>query len=306
MKKLLSTLTATMLLTGSALAQTAAPATAPATTAPVTTLKADPALWVVSDADTTIYLLGTVHVLKPGTEWLDGGVKAAYDKSSEIVLELIAPEPAAQQAAVAKFAIDPDGPPLREKLTPELRVRYETAAAALGLPAPALEKFQPWFVTTLLSLTAMGKAGYDAESGVERQITAAAKRDGKPLSGLETMEEQLGFFASLAEPTQIALLDTTLTQLPDLNTVFGAMVGAWAKGDPDALAKLMNQSLSLSPELVKVLLTDRNARWAKWIDDRLDTPGTVFVAVGTGHLAGKGSVQDFLKARKLKAKRIPS
>ena len=115
-----------------------------------------------------------------------------------------------------------------------------------------------------------------------------------------------GFFASLPEAAQIKLLKASVEQMPEAKAFFDKMVGNWAKGDPDALAAMMNEAMRDSPELAKVLLVDRNERWAKWIDDRLDTPGTVFVAVGAGHLAGKGSVQDYLKARKLKAKRIPS
>ena len=284
-----------------AAAQPPAPAPIPAPK-----LMADPALWVVKDADTTIYLMGTVHVLKPGTEWLDGGVKKAYDASSEVVIELIQPDAAASQAAIGKFAVDPDGPPLTQKLSPELRAKYEAVAKELGVPAPALERFEPWFAATVLSLTAIGKAGYDPESGVERQLSAAAKRDAKTMGALETLEEQLGFFASLPEPAQIAFLKGAVEQMPEAKVFFDRMVGNWAKGDPDALGAMMTEAMRDSPELVEVLLVKRNERWAKWIDDRLDKPGTVFVAVGAGHLAGKGSVQDYLKARKLKAVRIPS
>ncbi len=301
MKKFLAALAATTLLGGSAIAQTAAPAPAASPK-----LMADPALWVVKDKDTTIYLLGTVHFLKPGTIWLDGGVKKAYDASSEVVLELIQPEAAVAQAAIGKYAIDPDGPPLTQKLSPELRAKYEAVAKDLGLPVAAFEKFTPWFASTILSLTAIGKVGYNPESGVERQITDAAKRDAKKLGALETLEEQLGFFASLPEAAQLALLKGTIEQMPEMKTFFDTMVANWAKGDPDALARMLNDAMRDSPELVDVLLTKRNERWAKWIDDRLDSPGTVFLAVGAGHLAGKGSVQDYLKARKLKAKRIPS
>jgi uncharacterized protein len=304
MKKFLAALAATTLLAGSALAQTAAPAAA--TTAPAPKLMADPALWVVKDADTTIYLLGTVHVLKPGTEWLDGGVKKAYDASTEVVLELIQPDPAAAQAIVGKYAVDPDGPPLSQKLSPELRAKYEKVAADLGLPAAALEKFQPWFVSTILSVTAIGKAGYNGESGVEQQITAAAKRDAKRMGALETMEEQLGFFAALPEAAQLTLLKASIDQMPEAKSFFDSMVAAWAKGDPERLAVMMNDAMRESPELVDALLVKRNERWAKWIDERMAKPGTIFIAVGAGHLAGTNSVQDFLKARKLKAVRIPS
>ncbi len=303
MKKLFAAFAATTLLAGTALAQTPASAPPPA---PVAKLMADPALWVVKDADTTIYLMGTVHVLKPGTEWLDGGVKKAYDASSEVVIELIQPEAAAAQAAIGKFAVDPDGPPLTQKLSPDVRAQYEATAKELGVPTAALENFEPWFAATVLSLTAIGKAGYSPESGVERQLSAAAKRDGKTMGALETLEEQLGFFASLPQPAQIAFLKGAVEQMPEAKAFFDRMVASWAKGDPDALAAMMNEAMRTSPELVDTLLTKRNERWAKWIDDRLDKPGTVFVAVGAGHLAGKGSVQDYLKARKLMALRIPS
>jgi uncharacterized protein YbaP (TraB family) len=299
MKKFLAALAATTLLAGSALAQTAAPAPAP-------TLMADPALWVVKDADTTIYLLGTVHVLKPGTEWLDGGVKKAYDASSEVVLELLQPDTATMQGLIGKYGIDPDGPALTAKLSPETKALYEKTTADLGLPAPAFEKFQPWFVSTILSLTAITKAGYNPESGVERQITAAATRDGKKMAGLETAEQQLGFFASLPEAAQLKFLKSTLEELQKVQGVFDAMVADWAKGDPDGLARILNASMNDSPELAKTLLTDRNARWAQWIDERMDKPGTIFIAVGAGHLAGPNSVQEMLKAHKLKAVRIPS
>lgn len=300
MKKSVLAFLCCTLLAGAASAQRAS------ATAPATGLMADPALWVVKDADTTIYLMGTVHVLKPGTQWLDGGVQKAYDASSEVVIELIQPDAAAAQAAIGKFAVDPDGPPLTQKLSPELRAKYEATAKELGVPATALEKFEPWFAATVLSLTAIGKAGYDPASGVERQLTIVAKRDAKTMGALETLEEQLGFFASLPEPAQIAFLKGAIEQMPEAKVFFDRMVASWAKGDPDALSAMMNEALRDSPELVETLLIKRNERWAKWIDDRLDKPGTVFVAVGAGHLAGRGSVQDYLKARKLKAVRIPS
>ena len=303
MKRLLAALVATTLFAGSALAQTASPAAA---TAPVPKLMADPALWVVKDKDTTIYLLGTVHLLKPGTIWLDGGVRKAYDASSDVVLELLQPDPAVMQGLIGKYAVDPDGPALTAKMSPDVKALYEKTTTELGLPAPAFEKFQPWFVSTIVSLTAMTKAGYDRESGVEQQITVAATRDGKNLAGLETAEQQLGFFASLPEAAQLAFLKSTLEELQKIDGVFDTMIADWAKGDPEALARLLNGSMNESPELMKILLTDRNARWAQWIDDRMDKPGTIFIAVGAGHLAGSNSVQNMLKARKLNAVRIPS
>jgi uncharacterized protein len=301
MRKLLKGLLAATFLTGTAMAAepTPAPATPP-------TVNADPALWVVKDKDTTIYLFGTVHVLKPGIAWFDGGVKQAYDASSEVIMEIIQPEPQAAQGLIMQRAVDPDGPALTKKLTPDDAKAYEAAMQTVGIPAPAFEQFEPWFAATALSLVSVQKAGFSAESGVEKQLTDAAKRDGKTIGELETLEQQLNMFDSMPEAQQIAFLNSTVKELPRAQTVFDMMVANWSKGDPEALAAQINASTSITPELQKTLLTDRNARWADWIATRMEKPGTVFIAVGAGHLAGKGSVQDYLAEKKLKAKRIPS
>ncbi|MBL9071291.1 MAG: TraB/GumN family protein [Sphingopyxis sp.] len=271
--------------------------------AAVTTAK--PAIWSVSDDDTTVYLFGSVHVLKPGLSWFDGAVKQAFDKSDEMVLELVLPE---DQSEVAKttfsMAADTSGKTLPQKLDPEALKAYQTVVTGLGLPANAFDSFKPWFAAITLSVLPLTKLGYDPEQGVEKQLTAAAKRAGKPISGFETLEEQLGFFDTLPETQQVAFLNSTVKDIDKLGPTLDRMVVLWSKGDPKALAAEMNDSMKATPELTKTLLWDRNARWADQIKARMDKPGTVFVAVGAGHLAGEHSVQDYLKARGLKAKRV--
>lgn len=278
-------------------------AAASAQPAPV---QADPALWVVQDEDTTIYLFGTIHALRKGVNWFDGGVKKAYDASSEVVLEIVEPEAAEAQSLVMQKAVDPDGPPLTQKLGPDNAQAYTSAMQKVGLPAPAFEQFEPWFAATMLAVSSVTKAGYEPQSGIEKQLSAAAAKDGKTLGELESLNEQLDMFDTMPADQQIAFLNATVDELPEAATMLDAMVARWAKGDPDGLAALMNKSMSMTPELAKTLLTDRNARWADWIQKRLDQPGTVFVAVGAGHLAGANSVQAFLKSKKIEAKRIPS
>ena len=92
--------------------------------------------------------------------------------------------------------------------------------------------------------------------------------------------------------------------MPKAAEQMGRMVDSWAKGDPAGLAKEMNDSLKDSPEVARVLLYQRNARWAGWIRQRMARPGTVFVAVGAGHLAGADSVQSMLSKRGLKVTRV--
>lgn len=275
-----------------------------AATAPATT-DADPALWVVKDADTTIYLFGTVHVLKPGLGWFDEAVKSAFDKSDELMLEMVMPE---DQAAMAKemmpLAIDQSGKTLSSRLDPDQLKAYQAALASLGVAPAQFDMFEPWFPAMTLSVLPLTKLGYDPEQGVEKLLTSSAKKTGKPVSGLETLGQQLGYFDTLPENQQIGFLNSVVRDLDKLGPQLDKMVAQWAKGDPDALAVTMNESLAETPELAKVLLWDRNARWADQLKARMDQPGTVFVAVGAGHLAGKKSVQDYLKARGLTAKRV--
>lgn len=305
MKKWFHTLAATCAILAIAPAVQAAepaPQTAPT---PAATVDADPALWVVKDDDTTIYLFGSVHVLKPGLSWFDEAVKDAFDKSDQLMLELVMPE---DQAAVAKtmmpLAMDTTGKTLPSRLSADELKAYQAAMTGIGLPANAFDNFEPWFPAMTLSVLPLTKLGYDPEQGAEKQLTAAAKAAGKPIAGFETLEEQLGFFDALPEASQVAFLNAVVRDIDTLGPMLDKMVGQWAKGDPAALAQTMNESMEATPELAKTLLWDRNQRWADTIKARMAQPGTVFVAVGAGHLAGDKSVQQYLKARGLTAKRV--
>lgn len=265
---------------------------------------ADPALWVVKDADTTIYLFGTVHVLKPGLSWFDEAVKSAFDKSDELVLEMVQPDPAEMQAILLKTGIDMNARPLTERLPADKREAYGKVMADVGLPPAMFEKFDPWLVSTMMVMTALPKLGYDPTSGAEGTLTAAAKAANKPVIGLETAAQQLGYFDGLPDPIQIKYLVSAIDDFPKLGETMDKMVASWSAGDPEALARTLNEEMQETPEIAKVLLTERNARWAEWIEQRMAKPGTVFLAVGAGHLAGGDSVQAQLAKKKLTATRV--
>lgn len=305
--KLLRNAAALALILGApaAFAQQAAPAPAPTQAAAPAMKDADPALWVVKDEDTTIYLFGTVHLLKPGLSWFDEAVKKAFDESGELVTELGGPpDPATVQPLMLKYGVNMTGPTLTEKVPAEKRAAFLKALADLGMPQGAIDRFDPWLAGTQLSMLALVKAGYDPQSGVEEALDKAAKAANKPVSGLETIEQQLGFFDSLSERAQLLMLTEAVDKLDTAAAEFDKLVNEWAEGDAEGLATLMNEALRTSPELSKVLLSDRNARWADWIKTRLDKPGVVFVAVGAGHLAGNDSVQAMLAKRSVKTERI--
>lgn len=277
---------------------------APACAQPAPVNDADPALWVVKDEDTTIYLFGTIHVLKPGLSWFDEAVKTAFDGSQTLVLEMVEPDTATQQKVVAAKAFAADAAPLTERIQPKYRATFTQAIGKAGLPATMYEKMRPWFAAVSLSVLPVQELGYQPQNGPEAVLTQAAKASGKTVQGLETFEGQLSIFDALSDKAQVQLLESTLDELPTAATTMQKMVADWSKGDPDALAKDMNETLKDSPEVARALLTDRNKRWAGWIAERMKRSGTVFVAVGAGHLAGPESVQSMLGQYKLKAVRV--
>lgn len=283
------------LLGGFALALSACAVTpeAPVPAASVAT-EAGPALWKVADEDTTIYLFGTVHALPKDVEWFRGPIATALASAQVLVTEIppgALKQPEVQQAFMAK-AMLPEGQTLRGLLNAEQRATFEGAMVKLGLPAEAFDKFEPWFAALTLATIPMLKAGYSMEAGVETAVEARAgtgiKRD-----ALETVEEQLALFDGMPMAAQATYLTSVAEDMDRVVPSLNAMVAAWAKGDADGLAKLMNEELD-DPVLADRLLYARNRDWAEWVETRLDEPGTVFVAVGAGHLAGEKSVQDYL------------
>lgn len=265
---------------------------------------ADPALWIMRDEDTTIYLFGTVHILKPGLTWFDEGVKSAFDSSQELITEMKFDEKAQMQSKIMTWGITPGAPPLSAVLSQKDYAAYQSAAQKHGIKGAALDPFEPWMIALVLATIPLIKDGYDLNSGVETVLEAAAAKAKMNQSALETADEQLGFFDSLPQETQVQFLNATVAEMDKIVPSIAAMIDAWGTGRTEELATLMNSSASMSPKLYKALLTDRNARWAEKLDARMDKPGTVFVAVGAGHLAGKDSVQELLTARGFKVERV--
>ncbi len=263
----------------------------------------DPALWVIRDEDTTIYLFGTVHILKPGMTWFDEAVRNAFFAADELVVEMLKPDPADMMKVVSELAIDKTGKSLRDKLDAEQRLEYEAALAGLDLPPASFDPLDPWFAAVTISVTALAKNGYDANQGVEDALFAEASARSMKTIGLETLRQQLGFFDNLPEEVQIRFLNFTIDTIDETAEGMEAMVAHWANGNTQGLAEMMNAGLD-DPILFDTLLAERNAEWAKWVDARMDEPGTLFMAVGAGHLAGRSSLQELLEAKGHLAQRI--
>ena len=264
-----------------------------------------PALWVVKDQDTTIYLFGTFHLIKPGTPWFNEAVKEAFDKSDTLVTEIINPEdPATLQQISIKYMVSNDGKKLSERLSPEQLTTYKAYLAERDIPVEAFDQLDPWAVGLTLTLMQYMKSGATPEAGAEAVLAADGKAMKKQHLELENAEQQMQWLDTTPMPEQIESLMSLINDQTKADALMNNMVTAWNAGKPDDLATLINSEFEKSPATAKALLYDRNARWADWIEKRMATPGTVFIAVGAGHLAGKDSVQDYLNKKEIISQRI--
>lgn len=293
-----------LLYSGVALANNepaASPIDQPDVTAPVAPV--GPALWKVADDDTTIYLFGTVHALPDEVEWYKGIIAEALESSDTLVTEIEMDDSSnlRMQNLVFSTGLLPPETTLRSLLTTEQQATYDTAMQKLGLPIAAFDRFEPWYAGITLTMLPLLQQGYSSEAGVEEILLANAK--GKQRQALETLEFQLGIFDQLPQESQITFLTETAANIDGIKPMLDLMVQEWLEGDADGLAELMNSDLT-DAVLAERLLYSRNRSWAEWIKDRLDAPGTVFIAVGAGHLAGEQSVQDDLCEAGLAVKRI--
>ena len=287
-----------------ALLSGAAPALA-APALPAALPDAEPAMWVVRDADTTIYLFGTFHALDGKRDWFNDEVKQAFDASQDVVLEIITPDdPTALRATMMQRAMDTSGKTLTSKLSPDGRVRLAALLKTHDLPPTALDKFKPFFASLTVATLQFGKMGMGAQHGAEAVIKKAVAGTSKKLGAVETVNEQLLLLDSLSEAEQLKMLESALKQGGSMATEIQAMLNAWNNGDAVTVAKMIQQSDDESPAFFKLMFTDRNARWVKWVDRRLEKPGTVFMAVGAGHLAGDQSLVSMLQKDGIKVARV--
>jgi uncharacterized protein YbaP (TraB family) len=277
---------------------------APPATAAVAEAKG-PAMWVIRDEDSTIYLFGTVHLLRPETKWRTPKFDAAFASADELWFELIDGDDAAKmQSLVMSLGMD-QANPLSKRLTPEQFARVKAASDKLGFPVAGVDVMKPWMAGVTLSLLTMMKAGFDPNAGVDSVVKKSGEEAKKPLKAFETAEQQLRFFDSLPPEVQVEFLMSSIDELDESSSMLDSLVAHWAVGDTRALEDdLVADMKTKYPGLYKVLLVDRNAAWAKVLEERLAGSGVSFVSVGSAHLVGDDSVQKFLAKKGIKAKRF--
>lgn len=289
------------------LAKGASPAAAPA---PVAQPEPRPALWLLADEDTKIYMLGTIHVLPPGFKWRSAAVDKAVGESAELVVETYEPPGTGAAAGLGPasgfFADKPV--PILKRVPRDKRKPLKAAIQASGLPLPVLDRMHSWAAAMTLGIAQMlGEYGVEDPAqapGVEDVLEADFRDAGKPISSVEDGDAVLASMSALPEAVQTQLLLEAIEPMPAGPPTEPAPAGEleWVAGN-DAAMSLEGED-GFPPALFDVLVRRRNAAWTEWLEARLKKPGTLLFAVGAGHLAGRESVQAMLARRGLRVKRI--
>lgn len=259
-------------------------------------------MWLVADADTRIYMLGTMHALPRGTDWDDGAVGQAIASADELIMELSPRELAAAGTMFQTLAPRAAPLPIEARLSGAALARYRALEANGG--SFGGEKLDDWAIMILIGQRAARTADLSPAAGVEKGLTEIFAAANKPIRGLESAQGQLMLFENLDASTQRALLTRAATGADEAVGKIGALTAAWSSGDVDGLEQMINADVDTVPAARKAIITDRNWRWAAWTKGRMAQPGTVLMAVGTGHLVGADGVPAMLAAEGMTVTRV--
>ena len=256
-------------------------------------------LWRVSRGDNSIFLLGSIHYLRAENYPLNQTILNALDASKRLVLEIDLHRTSAESAqrVTLEKAIYRDGTKLAQNVSAETYELASRRANELGLDMRILDPMKPWFAALTMVAINLQRMGLDPKLGVDRHLAERARNSGKPTSGLETFESQLGVFDQLSKREQELMLRETVAELERLSRDINEIVQFWIKGDDDRLRTLLLAGMQEYPDLYEKILVARNRRWLANIEKLIQQGSGAMVVVGAAHLVGKDSLVEMLKAK---------
>ncbi len=266
---------------------------------------AAPGLWVVKQGKAEVTIFGTIHALPRGNGWLSPAFARRFDRADRLVLETIIPDdPMALAPVVSRLGMRAGLPPIRQRVSPAAYARLAPILANSGLPVAALDNMESWLAAITVSEASLAAVGIDPKQGVEPALLARARRLNKPVAGLETPTEQLGFLDGLPEADQTAMLEAVLADTADVRTETQRLIALWQDAEVETIAADFAREAAATPTLRRVLLSERNRRWADEVVAMLRRPGRVFLAVGAAHLGGRDGLLTILTNRGLEVEAV--
>jgi hypothetical protein len=254
-------------------------------------------VWAIRGTHDTVYLAGSIHLLRAADAALPPAVTRAYTDSARLVMEidLGALDPQELAGTLLAHGLLPTDTSLPAVLGTARYQRVSAAAAALGLPAVALERETPWMVGLQLTELEYAHLGFDPEQGVEQQLVRRAHTDHRATAGLEQLSDELAIFEALAPPAQLRFLDMVVDDLADADQDTRAVLDAWRRGDVRRLEALLAREYREDPALYRALVSDRNRNWLPAIERLLEGDENSLVVVGALHLVGTGGLLELLR-----------
>jgi uncharacterized protein YbaP (TraB family) len=260
---------------------------------------AETSVWRVSNGNNTVYLGGTVHLLRPSDYPLPEEYEQAYQASSELYFEtdISSMSDLSVQAQMLQQLTYSDGPTLKTVLSEDAFTALEDYTATIGMPLVMLEQFKPGMIISTLQVLEFQRIGFTPQ-GVDAFFNTRALGDAKDIGALETIEEQIGFLAAMGEGNESEFILLSLEDLENTNALMEEMITAWRNGDERALQKLFVDDMQQrAPELFDSLLRQRNLRWMPQIEAMFEDPDTEFVLVGAAHLIGEEGLVQLLQGK---------
>ena len=256
-------------------------------------------LWMAEGASNTVYLLGSVHLLRKADHPLPGAIDAAYDDAEKLFMELDMDDldPFAMQATINRLGMLDENQSLRDIMGEDLYDDALLAAESLDIPLDMLAKTEPWFAAITIEQLALTRIGFNPLYGIEMHMMSKAVRDGKTIQGFESVEQQLELLDGLSLDAQRDLLMQTLAEGANIRDIMDQLIAAWRTGDIAYMEENLLADVANYPELYETIVADRNRAWTNTIDKLLGDDEDYLVIVGALHLIGEDGVPQLLESR---------
>ena len=256
-------------------------------------------MWMAEGATNRVYLLGSVHLLRKQDHPLPDVIDTAYDDAETLFMELDMDDldPLAMQATVNRLGLLGEDESLESVLGEDLYAEAESIAADLDIPLTMLERTEPWYAAITVEQLALSRIGFNPLYGVEMHLLQKAARDGKPIHGFESVDEQLAFLDGLSIEAQRELLMQTLAESKGIGEIMDELIAAWRTGDIAYMENTLLTDVANYPELYETIVADRNRSWVDTIDKLLDESDDYLIIVGALHLVGDDGVPTLLQRR---------
>ena len=269
---------------------------------PVATPSPSPAphsfLWRVTGCGPgTLYLLGSVHLLRPEGARLSPAMETAYEKADRLAFEVDIDDLMTAAPKMMASGALPDGTTLQQVVSPETYARLKKALASNGVPVKAVAEMKPWLAALTVNALELSKMGYVEEAGIDRQLWDRAKKDGKETLALEMPETQIAIFAELTKDQDEDFLRYSLDDLDSAEELLNDFTEAWQAGDAARAEALLKEGFKGYPELYKRIVVDRNQAWLAKLEQWLAEPKTTLVVVGSLHMVGSDGLVAQLTAK---------